>query len=119
MNNYNGLVMPNNYAVVNEDEMTYVDGGGIKVNRSMLDKAYCLAIATKYCTGLMNYFSVAKEIHAHAVMYYAILAPYTIANIANVSIGFVNEIYTRSKEVDLGNDSLGRRIVYEAIWKYV
>jgi hypothetical protein len=27
MNTYNELVMPKNYAVVNEEEMTYVDGG--------------------------------------------------------------------------------------------
>lgn len=29
MNTYNELVMPKNYTVVNEEEMTYVEGGGL------------------------------------------------------------------------------------------
>ena len=120
MNTYNNtLVMPMNYAVVNEEEMTYVDGGTeVTVNWAMLTKTYCLAIAPKYCTGFMNYFAVAKEIHAHAVMYYGILGPYTIAKLAGVSIDVVNDIYQRANPVNIGGDNAVRRIVYEAIWNY-
>ncbi len=38
---YDGaLVMPSNYAVMDEEEMTYVEGGGsITINRKTIDKA--------------------------------------------------------------------------------
>jgi hypothetical protein len=120
MNTYNNtLVMPKNYAVVNENEMTYVDGGTqVAVNAAMLTKAYCLAIAPKYCTGFMNYFAVAKEIHAHAVLYYGSLAASAVAKLAGVNISVVNYIKNHSNPIDIGGDNAARRAVFEVIWNY-
>lgn len=120
MNTYNNtLVMPKNYAVVNENEMTYVDGGTqVAVNAAMLSKAYCLLIAPKYCSGVLDYFSVAQEIHAHAVLYYGSLAPYTVANLAGVDISVVNYIKEHSNPIDIGGDSWARQLVFSIIWNF-
>jgi len=72
---YDGaLVMPSNYAIMDEEEMTYVEGGGVEltVKKSYLDKNTCLSTAKNYTskTG-MSKTRIAKKIYAHAVMYYA------------------------------------------------
>lgn len=66
--------MPSSYAVMDENEMQYVDGGvdPLPMKRGYLNKSTCIATAAKYtaATGLSQ-IRIAKEIYAHAVMYYA------------------------------------------------
>ena len=69
------LVMPSSYAVMNEEEMTYVEGGGdvaLSMKKSYLNKSTCINVASNYTktTGLSK-MRIAKEIYAHAVMYYS------------------------------------------------
>lgn len=112
------LVMPKHYEAVDANEMTYVDGGTqVKVSWAMLSRNYCLGIAWKYASGFNNYFSVAKEIHAHAVMYYGSLAPYYVAKAVGVNIGVVNYIKDHSNPIDIGGDDWKRRAVFEFIWR--
>ncbi len=72
--NYDGvLVMPSSYAVMNEEEMTYVEGGNarLKTTKSYLKKNTCLAEAShlierQIVTG-MTQLQIAKEIYAHSL----------------------------------------------------
>ncbi len=68
------FVMPKGYVSMDEDEMMYVDGGfSTTVNRNMLDKNYCMAYAAvvqNFCGGLSQ-VRIAKEVYAHAKVYYA------------------------------------------------
>ena len=69
------LVMPSSYVVMKEEEMTYVEGGGdvaLSMKKSYLNKSTCINVASNYTktTGLSK-MRIAKEIYAHAVMYYS------------------------------------------------
>ena len=98
--------------------MTYVEGGTqVKVNGWMLTKAYCLAISPKYCTGFMNYFAVAKEIHAHAVLYYGGLGASWVAKKTGIGISQVNYIINHSNPIDIGGDNAARKAAFEFIWR--
>ena len=115
---YDGaLVMPKNYAVVNEEEMTYVEGGAqVKVSALMLSRAYCLGIAWKYSSGINNYMSVAQEIFAHAVLYFNVLTPYYVAKLVGVDIGVITYIKEHSNPIDIGGDSWQRKLAFSVIW---
>ncbi len=73
---YDGaLVMPSNYAVMDEEEMTYVEGGAnISYNIFMRSRAYCTAFASGYRSGKgytnISTYDLAAEIFAHAYAYY-------------------------------------------------
>ena len=74
---YDGaLVMPSNYAVMNEEEMTYVEGGNatLSMKRAYLNKNTCLAEASNLLTrGIvtgMTQMQIAQEIYAHAFIKY-------------------------------------------------
>ena len=126
---YDGmLTMPSNYAVMADEEMTYVEGGvSLPVKRSYLNKNTCMSVAAKYTkkTGLGK-SRIAKEIYAHAFMYYA--SPYALGGYAVVvgaATGWVGTLpaltalkYIRShaNPIDLGNDSKLRVAVFNAIW---
>lgn len=72
------MVMPSSYVVINEEEMTYIEGGvSLKIKKSYLNKSTCKSVAKKYTkkTGLSQ-TRIAKEIFAHAFLYYA--SPYVI-----------------------------------------
>lgn len=124
---YDGaLVMPSSYVVMNETEMTYVEGGGITVCKGFLDKANCNRVAGYYtkATGL-SIKRLREEIYAHAVMYYAspwALGGYAVA-IAGVNpigaaaaLGVLNWIRSHSNPIDLGNDSSLRVGIFKTIW---
>ncbi len=127
---YDGtLVMPSSYAVMEEDEMNYVEGGvSLSMKKDYLNKNVCLSVASNYTqkTGLSR-SRIAKEIYGHAVMYYA--SPALLGTYA-VSLGTVMGpigvaailsclYYIRShgNPIDLGGDSDFRVAVYNAIWK--
>lgn len=128
---YDGaLVMPSSYAVMNEEEMTYVEGGApdpIYVHKGLLDKVNCNRIAGYYTeeTGLST-TRLREEIYAHAVMYYAspallggyvaAIAPLTgVLGVAAV-LATLNWIRSHSNPINLGGDSNFRVAVYKAIW---
>lgn len=128
---YDGaLVMPSSYAVMEQEEMTYVEGGvSLKVKKSYLNKNTCLSVASKYTakTGLGK-TRIAKEIYAHAVMYYAspwVLGSYavTVGSVMGGAVGVaavlgaLKYIRSHANPIDLGGDSAFRVKVYNAIWK--
>ena len=74
------LVMPSSYAVMNEEEMTYVEGGApetvtLRFNPIMRSKTGCRAIALKtqiqYGYWGISTESLAAEIYAHAYIFYS------------------------------------------------
>ena len=114
---YDGaLVMPSNYAVMDEEEMMYLEGGvaPIYVNSDMLNKNYCLKMAEDYmeATG-MSKMRIAMEIYAHAVLYVGGLAAGAVLGLDNKVVA---EIVNRANPIDLGGDGVGRLAVYTAIW---
>lgn len=94
---YNGvLVMPSNYAVMDEEEMTYVEGGvTLSYSFAMRSKTNCMAIAAT--TRLINGYwrigtaNMAAEIYAHAFVYYNFGLALSIANAAGIG-GFVKRM---------------------------
>ncbi len=117
---YDGaLVMPSSYAVMDEEEMMYLEGGskdGINIGmfRSYLSKQACIdqargIIRTK---GWKNVTSgqLAKEIYGHAVVYYrfSILGKLPVAK---------DVIYSHVADgVDLENAVDRHQNVWNIIW---
>ena len=125
---YDGaLVMPSSYAMMCEDEMQYVDGGvSLPMKSGYLNKSTCKTTAAKYtgATGLSK-MRIAKEIYAHAVMYYASTAALvgygvTLAATLGVAGAAVDTcllwIRKHANPVDIGGDSAFRVNVYNKIW---
>lgn len=126
---YDGvLVMPSSFAVMDEREMQYVDGGvdPLPMKRGYLNKSTCKTTAAKYtaATGLSK-MRIAKEIYAHAVMYYASTAALvgygvTLAAALGVAGAAVDTcllwIRKHANPVDIGGDSAFRVKVYNKIW---
>lgn len=126
---YDGtLVMPSSYAVMDEEEMTYLEGGiSLSMKREYLNKNTCLSVASNYTkkTGLSK-TRIAKEIYGHAVMYYAspvLLGGYAVAlggvmgpvGVAAI-LSCLYYIRSHGNPIDLGGDSDFRVSVYNAIW---
>ncbi|MDD6069931.1 MAG: hypothetical protein PUC12_03850 [Clostridiales bacterium] len=120
------LVMPSNYVMMDEEEMIYLSGGDDpKVNRSFLDKSVCKKTAKKYMkeTGLSQ-MRIAKEIYAHAYLYY--LSPMAFVGAISMLVAMPplgtaalhGAIYIRehSNPINLGGDSKFRVNMYNAIW---
>ena len=114
------LVMPSSYAVMKEEEMTYVEGGvSVSLTTKMLSKDYCKKIAKNYTksTGLSQ-TRIAKEIFSHAVLYLGgcmaqILPLLDSIPMANQTISY---ILNHSNPVDLGGDAWYRVAAYNVIW---
>ena len=116
------LRMPSNYVMLNKEEMTYLEGGvSLSVNTHMLDKNYCLSIATNYTLRVgLGRERIAQEIYAHAYLYYGgLVAQNTF--LANFPGGksVLNYILTHSNPIDLGGDSALRVAAYKAIWNFI
>ena len=119
---YDGaLVMPRNYAEMNYEEMTYVEGGSVTLCMltSFLDKNVCALWAIKVVDHRsvigMTYQQVMEEIYAHAYVYYNFdKLPSIIKNNS-----FAQSVYNSSADgihlADYG-DTLGRRMFYTAVW---
>lgn len=125
---YDGvLALPGNHALMDEEEMCYVEGGvSLAMKSSYLSKSTCKSTASKYTrsTG-MSQMRIAKEIYAHAVMYYA--SPVALGGYAATisafnplfSAGALAALYyirSHANPVDLGGDSAFRVNIYNAIW---
>lgn len=120
------LVMPNNSLLLDKNEMEYIDGGvSLNVKKSYLDKETCKTTAKKYTktTGLSK-MRLAKEIYAHAYMYYLSKAAIVGVSVAVAActgmaasvLPCLYYIRNHSNPIDLGGDSEFRVSVYNAIW---
>ena len=127
------LVMPSSYVLMDEEEMMYVEGGTsvqLYVSKSYLSKSNCKSVAAIYASMVgLTTMRVAKEIYAHAKMYY--MSVQTIAGSAISMVMSTNPctklasasvlasmlwIKDHSNPIDLGGDSDFRVAVYNGIW---
>lgn len=110
---YDGaLVMPNNYAVVNEEEMTYVDGGAYISHQQVVNivgtigacayevgvLASALKASSLYVAGWLASFGPAGCVAA------AVLATYICGQATNIASAFVNDLVWFKKGVDVTLD---------------
>ncbi len=121
------FVMPKGYVSMDEEEMMYVEGGegfSTTVNRNMLGKNYCMAFAAvvqNFCGGLSQ-VRIAKEVYAHAKVYYA-----GISNLAwmaaclggGVTTAILLDILIHASPVNMGGDSFQRLVAFELIWNNI
>lgn len=120
---YDGeLVLPKKCNFMDEDEMTYVEGGGLQLKMSpgYVKKALCYSAAVGYkANGSvkgMTALEIAQEIYAHAVAYYH----GGLLNFLNPFIA--SEIRYRSKVIDIedgGDKRPGFMEAYALVWKCV
>lgn len=118
---YDGvLVLPSSYAIMDEEEMTYIEGGvSIRLTSKMLNKKYCKKIALNYTksTGLTQ-MRIAKEIFSHAVLFLGGKAAQALPLLGNIPMAkqTISYIISHSNPVDLGGDKWYRVAAYNAIW---
>ena len=119
---YNGaLVLPNNYVVMSEDEMCYVEGGSHNVilNKGYLIKNNCLAEAgrllERHMVAGMTQMQIAKEIYAHAVTKYTFEAlPKWVREMP-----YARDVYNSAANgayIADGGDTPGRQMFYNTVW---
>lgn len=95
---YNGvLVMPSNYAVVNDNEMEYLDGGlNISYRWSYQTKigalAKAIAVKEQYGWNRISAYDLAAEIFVHAVVYYQFGLVLAVARKFGFAISIANSI---------------------------
>lgn len=119
---YDGtLVMPINYAVMNEDEMTYVEGGAknVKMSTNFLDKTYCswyagMMLRHSEVSG-MGQKEIAQELYAHAVCYYW-YDPNGNFFKSNPLSKTLHEKGADGIYIDDGGDTFVRKAFYVACW---
>lgn len=116
------LVMPSNYAVMNEEEMTYVEGGSARLRtvKSYLNKNTCLAEASRLIerriVARMTQMQIAKEIYAHAFAKYKFKAlPSWVRKKPEMVM-----LYNKSAYVDIddGGDTAVRQALYNIVWNF-
>lgn len=115
------LVMPSGYAVLNEGEMTYVEGGShnVTLNTGFLIKNNCLAEAgrllERHMVVKMTQLQIAKEIYAHAVTKYVFeKLPKWVREMP-----YAREVYGSAADgayITDGGDTLGRQRFYNTVW---
>ncbi|MDD6069918.1 MAG: hypothetical protein PUC12_03780 [Clostridiales bacterium] len=120
---YDGaLVMPSSYAVMSEDEMTYVEGGSHNVilSKKFLNKNNCLAEAGRLIhrqmVVRMTQQQIAKEIYAHAVTKYVFEAlPKWVREMP-----VARDVYRSASDgayIADGGDTGKRQAFYNTVWK--
>ena len=126
------LVMPSNYAVMNEEEMSYMEGGAfgdIAVNKKFFSKTMCRIEALKYSGKKLSdgkkYGTerLASEIYAHTILYYSgfsalvMTGIYAMLGYSNKTIdNAVKYIVSHSNPINLGGDNAVRVAIYTAMW---
>ena len=119
---YDGaLVLPREYAVMNENEMRSIEGGAtnLAMSRDYLDKNYCLREAsnliTRHIVVGMSQTQIAQEIYAHAKVKYVFDAlPEPLRGMAQ-STGVYNSANDGIYIEDYG-DSAVRQNFYSLVW---
>ena len=128
------LTMPKQFAALTAEEMTYTDGGSksIPMNTSFLSKDYCYQKAADYVNSAsynpdnLGRTRIAKELYAHAFLYYYGVSASLIASInaaclgnpilAAGAIAAAYYMHDRGQSVELGGDSNFRVFVYNLLW---
>lgn len=124
------LVMPSSYAAMDEEEMTYVDGGwdytysttniAVPIKKKFLSRAVCIAFGTYmifnkgngiWCNN-MTAERIAMELYAHAKAYYAASALIQ----GGVNKEWVRDIQSCGKVADIGWGD-GLFLAYDFIWR--
>lgn len=117
------LVMPSSYAVMNEEEMTYVEGGAVSLQMSYYyyQKYYCNLtaeglLASGQVVG-MTKLQIAQEIFAHAVAYkYTVAAMHYATGIAKLILGKIKDKASVVDIEDYGDSRAGFMKAYSIIW---
>lgn len=118
------LVMPKNFAVMDEEEMMYLEGGeNLPMSRVYLIKSYCRTVAESYIKAGWSNVTVdqlKKEIYGHAYGYYnmtpAIAAlgkgGITVANLAWATLVFPS----LANGIDIEDKVDRYQPVWEVLW---
>lgn len=114
------IVMPSNYSIMDEEEMTYITGGfRMEILSTFTSKSVCMQWATKLIDHRtikrMTYQELAEEIYAHAYIYF---------KYKQLPAFIKNNSYTKSifnsaiNGIDLahGGDTPGRKRFYKLVW---
>ena len=124
------LVLPDGFVSMDEEEMMYVDGGvSVAMSKYYLDKDNCLTAAAGYSISSMTTLDIAKELYAHAVLYYkswigvagmvaaiSVLVPGFALLGAVGGLALLLEIRSHANPCDLGGNSALYTAVFNAIW---
>lgn len=120
--NSEALAMPNSYAVMEQEEMMYLEGGSIAIpmRREYLSKHQCtLKGKEAFTMGSvrgMTILEIAQEIYAHAVAYYK--APLLLAS-GLINYWMYNKLREKAGVINLddgGESRFGFKAAYVAIW---
>ena len=126
------MVIPEEFYVLEYNEMIAIEGGTqIVLDRRYLDKNTCLAEAgyIKQYGGMpgMTQDEIAKEIYAHAVLYYNVAPTFdaiatAVYNIYGTERSLAREraeyIKSHANPVDLGGDTAIRTYVFNVLWNW-
>ena len=123
------LILPQGFVEMDREEMMYVDGGNnsVAMTRDYLNKNYCLNQANKYVVIGMTTLDIAKELYAHAALYYKSwigvmgMAAYISLFVGPIfaAAGGVAVLFTIRKHAnpcDLGGNNAVYTAVFNAIW---
>ena len=118
------LVMPSSYTKMDEEEMTYVEGGKyiiVSCSRNYLNKTICLSqgnmlVNSRRITG-MTALQIAQELYTHA---FALYNYQRVALIAGATIA--NYCYQHAKDgiyIQDNGDTSARKTAYKMCWNYL
>lgn len=120
------MILPQNAALMQEDEMRYLEGGReIYVNKSHLNKSTCTKLGKKYSKEVgLSTSRIAKEIYAHAKLYYASsvasivtpILPFLPGITKAVAVAGCTWIRSHANPINIGGDNAIRVAIYNAIW---
>lgn len=130
---YSGtIVMPSSYAVMDEEEMTYIKGGwnykysknniAVPIKAMYVSKSVCLAFAFSVINAHKKHWysitvngmgavRIASELYSHALAYYATSALKKIG----IKNSVINEMRSHAKVADIGLGD-GMDATYAIIW---
>lgn len=118
------LVMPSSYSRMDEEEMTYVEGGKyiiVSCSRNYLNKTICLSqgnmLATSRRITGMTALQIAQELYTHA---FALYNYQKVALIAGAAIA--SYCYQHAKDgiyIKDNGDTSARKAAYKMCWNYL
>ena len=117
------LVMPTSYAVMNQEEMEYLEGGGMSVDMEprFTKRSECLSFAQKCLEEDkikgMSDVEIAQEIFAHAIVYFGVAGINSIG-LNNVVLQALKGKANPINIEDGGDTRPGFKQAYALIWYY-
>lgn len=113
------LEMPQSYSSMNDEEMTYIEGGAnLGMRTEFLDRDFCTRLGNNLIIvcGWKNVTAdqLAKEIHGHAVVYYY---PTLVAVTSILPDGKGNSLYSHVQNgVDIEDKVDKYQFAWNALW---